>query len=446
MKTKNYQIIFLMTMVILHSLKLVSQTGTLTLTFTGDNNSQNVFLESVWVKNLNQSCDTTLYPPDLTLVIDTIMTGIVNSANSGNDFSISQNFPNPFTDQTTISIYLPEKDNIEIRVSNLLGQQLANYSGQLNSGNNTFKFFPGKESIYLMSVNYKRTTKAIRMLYSGNGSVQLCKLDYEGNGGSEVIKSAHFKNYFDFNPGDELLFVGYAALGESGILDSPAENKDYVFQFATNIPCPGLDSLFYDGRYYHTIQIFSQCWMKENLDAGTMIQGSQSPSDNGVIEKYCYANNSNNCSAKGGLYIWDEMMQYNTNQGSQGICPEGWHIPTDEEWKILEGVADSQYGIGHPIWNNANSFRGTDAGKNLKSTSGWSANGNGTDLYGFTALSGGYWWQNSFFENTNFGIYWTSTMSNQSLPWYRGLRMDMNSIARFTFEGVNGYSVRCLKD
>ncbi len=128
MKTKNYQISILMMMAILLSVKLFAQPGTLTLTFSGDNNGQLVTLESVWVKNLTQNCDTTLYPPDFTLVIDTILTGIANPLNSGSDFTVVQNYPNPFIDQTTVSIYLPEKDYIEISVSNLLGQQLANYS------------------------------------------------------------------------------------------------------------------------------------------------------------------------------------------------------------------------------------------------------------------------------------------------------------------------------
>ena len=78
MKTKIYQFLFLMMMALSLSFKLVSQTGTLSLTFTGDNNGQPVTLESVWVKNLTQNCDTTLYPPDFTLVIDTILTGIAN--------------------------------------------------------------------------------------------------------------------------------------------------------------------------------------------------------------------------------------------------------------------------------------------------------------------------------------------------------------------------------
>jgi uncharacterized protein (TIGR02145 family) len=428
------------------SLALTLTGQNIELTFTGDNNGQPVSLTSVVIKNLTQNCDTTIYPPDFILVIDTILTGISSNGISDNAFSISQNFPNPFTDQTAISLSLPEDNNVEISVSNLLGQQVSNYHAQLKRGRSDFIFFPGDDKVYLLSVIYNKEIRTIRMISAGRGTSAECHLKYQGTEGSETFKSVQLKSFFDYNPGDNLLFVGHTSGEESGILDSPKENQNYVFQFASNVPCPGLDSLFYDGKYYHTIQIFSQCWMKENMDAGIMIQGSQSPSNNGVIEKYCYSNNLNNCAAKGGLYIWEEMMQYTTDQGAQGICPEGWHIPTDEEWKILEAAADSQYGIGHPIWNNANSFRGLDAGKNLKSATGWSANGNGLDIYGFTAISGGYWWQNAFFENTNFGIYWTSTLNSQSLPWYRGFRMDMNNVARFTFDSINGYSVRCLKD
>jgi uncharacterized protein (TIGR02145 family) len=445
MKKTNCHIFFGIILLVI-SVKSYSQPGTISLSFSGDNNGQSVALESVWIKNITQNCDTTIYPPELTLLIDTIMTGFHKNSGFVKGFKLSQNYPNPFCDQTSIGLILPEGDQVSIFVTNLAGMKVTEYSGWLSSGLNTFIFVPGSENVYILTATFKNKTMSIRMLTSGSGYNSDCSLFVGSQDHQDSEKSSTVKSYFDFDPGDQLLFAGYASGEESGILDSPAENKDYVFQFATNIPCPGFDSLFYEGKYYHTIQIFSQCWMKENLDAGTMIPGNQSPSNNGVIEKYCYANNSNNCAAKGGLYIWEEMMQYSTNQGAQGICPSGWHLPTDEEWKILEGIADSQYEIGNTIWNNSNSFRGFDAGKNLKSTSGWSANGNGTDIYGFTAISGGYWWQNGFFENANFGIYWTSTLSNQSLPWYRGFRMDMNGVARFTFDGVNGYSVRCLKD
>jgi len=445
MKTKNYQIFFLMTTAIFISLKLYPQPGTIILSFSADNNGEPVTLESIWVKNLTQNCDTTLYPPDFTLLIDTILTGIANPANSGNDFSVSQNFPNPFTDQTTISIYLPEKENIEIRVTNLLGQLAAAYSGEADAGFNTFLFTAGNERTYLCSVKFKNEIKTIRMLSLSNKSIGKCKLNFQGCSGVESFKSTQNKNYFDFDPGDQLLFAGHTSTEESGILDSPATNKYYIFQFATNIPCPGLDSLFYDGRYYHTIQIYSQCWMKENLEAGTMVPGSQAQTNNGIIEKYCYANSLNNCITVGGLYLWDEMMQYNSTPGSQGICPVGWHAPTDEEWKVLEGATDSQYSIGHNIWNS-NTYRGFDAGKNLKSISGWYSNGNGIDLYGFGAVGAGYWWQNGFFEKTMDGFYGTSTMTDDLQPIIRAMNFNTDKVARSPVEEIVGYSVRCLKD
>ena len=83
-----------------------------------------------------------------------------------------------------------------------------------------------------------------------------------------------------------------------------------------------------------------------------MIHGTMEQSNNGIIEKYCYNNEPDSCTKYGGLYQWNEMMQYTTQQGAQGICPPGWHLPTDEEWKVLEGAVDSQYGIGDPEWDN----------------------------------------------------------------------------------------------
>ncbi len=447
MKTKNYQIIILMMMTICLSLKLFPQPGTLTLTFSGDNNGQPVTLESVWVKNLTQNCDTTLYPPDFTLVIDTIMTGITNHGNSGNDFTVSQNFPNPFIDQTTISIYLPEKDDVEIRVTNLLGQQVANYNYLLNGGHNTFKFSPGNERVYLMSVNYKKTTKTIRMLYSGNGNLPVCKLSYKGNEGGELNKSAQFNNYFDFNSGDQLLFVGYTSLVESGFLDSPVENQDYVFQFATNIPCIGGPIVVYEGQTYNTIQIFSQCWFKENLNVGVMIPSSQSQTNNDTIEKYCMSDNEYHCNNfAGGLYFWSEMMKYTNETGGQGICPEGWHIPDDLDWQILEGAVDSEYKIGNPEWENYD-WRGTDAGGNLKQTgtTNWiPPNTGATDAFGFTALPGGYFVQGGFWGPGYKVYFWSSDIVGK---FYRNIDCDQAMIKReIVVTSSLAISVRCVKD
>ncbi len=201
-----------------------------------------------------------------------------------------------------------------------------------------------------------------------------------------------------------------------------------------------------DGQTYNTVQIGTQCWLAENLNVGIMINGNNYQLDNDTIEKYCYNNDPANCSTYGGLYQWDEMMQYVTTQGVQGICPAGWRIASDDEWKILEGTVDSQFGVGNPEWNQYG-LRGFDAGLNLKTTSGWAYGGNGTDLYDFSILPAGYRDVDSYFYD--FGEYtyfWTSTEDSGMYAWSRLLYCDENGSVRVEFEEEAGFSVRCLHE
>lgn len=87
-----------------------------------------------------------------------------------------------------------------------------------------------------------------------------------------------------------------------------------------------------DEKSYATILIGTQCWMAENLNVGNRINGDIDQGDYGLPEKYCCDDLESNCDIYGGPYQWDEMMQYTTQQGSQGICFTGWHVPADAEW------------------------------------------------------------------------------------------------------------------
>ena len=211
-------------------------------------------------------------------------------------------------------------------------------------------------------------------------------------------------------------------------------------------PCPGIPTVTYEGQVYNTVLIGSQCWLKENLNVGTMINGSQNQTNNGAIEKYCYNNNTANCDIYGGLYQWNEMMGYSTTPGVQGICPPGWHSPTDEEWKQLEGEVDSQYGYPDPEWDGSG-WRGYDAGLNLKATSGWNSGGNGTDLYGFGALPGGSRSTGgSFYLLGDYGRWWSSSEGSGSSAWGRLLSYDSDGSGRYYSHQAYGRSVRCLQD
>ncbi len=204
--------------------------------------------------------------------------------------------------------------------------------------------------------------------------------------------------------------------------------------------------LTYLGQAYETVIIGDQCWMAENLNVGERIEGSTEQTDNGEFEKYCYNDIEDSCDIYGGLYQWDEVMRYTTNSGSQGMCPSGWHIPTDEEWKILEGSVDSLYAVGDPEWDGS-VWRGYDAGKQLKSNYGWYSGGNGVDGYGFTGLPAGYRNTNGWFVMMpQYAYFWTSDEFDDTYKYYRSLYYAKDDIGRSTHSKIRGFAVRCIKD
>jgi len=208
---------------------------------------------------------------------------------------------------------------------------------------------------------------------------------------------------------------------------------------------PFIDSR--DGQSYNTIQIGTQCWMAENLNIGSMILGSNDQSDNSSIEKYCYDDIPGNCGSYGGLYQWDEIMEYTTIPGIQGICPTDWHIPTDEEWCTLENEVDAGM-----VSCSQSGWRGLDAAGNLKETGTlhWiTPNTGATNSSGFTALPGGerYYFNSSFFELSEYAHFWSSneTAAN-SWAHVRILYFNSAQVLRSAEPQDNGYSVRCVRD
>ncbi|MCD4731040.1 MAG: hypothetical protein K8R74_10590, partial [Bacteroidales bacterium] len=201
-----------------------------------------------------------------------------------------------------------------------------------------------------------------------------------------------------------------------------------------------------DGQSYNTIQIGEQCWMAENLNIGEIITGWNPPTQNGIIEKYCYNDSEDSCNTYGGFYRWQEIMEWDTIPGMQGICPKGWYIPTDNDWKILEGSVDTQYPVGDPEWDLTN-YRGYDAGLKLKSTTGWNNDGNGTNIFGFDINAAGY--RNSEMQSNYFGdrsYFYTSTLESEYYPTYRFFWSGSNEIGRASSYWDIGLSVRCLKN
>ncbi len=422
--------------------KLPAQT--IEITFTGDNNGQAVALDSVLTRNHTQGAEVMIYPPDLKLIL--VITGMEESATEQNPvFSLTQNYPNPFNNQTSFQIQMYENAPVEISVSNILGQTILSHSQKLDRGNHSLTFKGGNQSSYFLTARCKGLSETIKMISNPSGSKQHPVLIYSGNSQSQQLKSVPLSGELPFEPGDEILMVGYADGQESGCAESPGYSHECKFQFATNIACPGAETVEYMGQTYNTIQVFGQCWFKENLNAGEMITSSNPQINNDTIEKYCMGDMTSYCDIVGGLYFWDEMMQYTTQNGGRGICPESWHVPTDLDWRILTGAADSEFPIGHFLWG-VNSWRGTDAGGNLKQTGTeyWvSPNTGATDQYGFTALPAGYFVQGDFW-GPGYKTFWWS--SDPDEMYYHHVDWEHATMKRSPGGDEAAFSVRCIKN
>ncbi|GAB4321436.1 MAG: hypothetical protein Kow00127_13920 [Bacteroidales bacterium] len=201
-----------------------------------------------------------------------------------------------------------------------------------------------------------------------------------------------------------------------------------------------------DGNSYPTVDINGQCWFAANLNYGSMIYISYSMANNGTPEKYCYNNSETYCDELGGLYQWNEMMNYNSTPSSQGLCPDGWHVPSDSEWYAMENFLDPS--INNP---NATGWRGVTAGAKLKqSGSGtpfnWPPGNNGTNESGFTALPGGYrTYTGSQTGNPTNAAFWTSSLQSGN-GVDRELYYTSGQVFRNPVYTSYGMAVRCVKD
>ncbi len=200
----------------------------------------------------------------------------------------------------------------------------------------------------------------------------------------------------------------------------------------TGQPCPGIATILYQGKTYHTVLIGQKCWFKENLNVGTRINGNTDMIPlNGKIEKYCYNDLESNCDIYGALYQWDEVVQANEVVGARGICPLGWHIPTYVDWNNLTNALG-----GFP-----------EAGNVMKFNTLWFNGGNGTNSSGFSGLPGGLrYYDGSFTHLGDFGYTWSSEAYSTPRAWDYILNYSNTNLVSDFEDKVLGFSARCVKD
>ena len=184
----------------------------------------------------------------------------------------------------------------------------------------------------------------------------------------------------------------------------------------------------------NSVCIGNRIWMNKNLNEGVMINSSVPQTNNNVIEKYCYDNDPLKCDTYGGLYQWDEMMQYTTTEGNQGICPAGYHPPVDAEWRSLTD------NLGYDMF--AWSKTGIDGSSGFSNLFGgyFSQGADGKTLFTDMSKSSFYWYSTEYTISSSIisdardiGVY----------AGYDGISVDIN---RGTMTKNYGLSVRCIKN
>ena len=187
-----------------------------------------------------------------------------------------------------------------------------------------------------------------------------------------------------------------------------------------------------DNQTYPTVDINGQCWMAADLNFGNGILSSQMQRDNCVNEKYCYSDNPVNCITYGALYQWDEVMRYTEDSDVQGMCPPGWHIPSEPEWNTLFSFYISNAYAGDALKSGGSS--------------------------GFNTVTSGIRFLNDIWKfpiNDTIlqsKLYWSSSMHGLQKAWAHG----MNEVVANTdytpsvsfYPGMrnNAFAVRCIRD
>ena len=210
----------------------------------------------------------------------------------------------------------------------------------------------------------------------------------------------------------------------------------FSFVLAFGQVCGGLTSINYNGHTYELVEIGSQCWFKENLQTTTYKDGTPivyPDTDNAAWKSntsgaYSWHDNDSitYASTYGALYNWYAV------DNSAGLCPTGWHLPSDAEWTNL---TDYLGGINV-------------AGGAMKDTTLWdSPNTGANNSSGFSAHANGYRTSNgSYVFVGQYGCWWSSTQNSTTYAWYRYLSNDDSLVVSWLGNKSIGYSVRCLKD
>ena len=209
------------------------------------------------------------------------------------------------------------------------------------------------------------------------------------------------------------------------------------------------DPVGYQGYDYATVLIGDQCWFAENLQSENYKNGDAIPAGlsntnwqtttsgavaiYGEVSSTCTENSPDGdaCDEAWSLNEYGRLYNWYAVDDARGLCPSGWHIPTDAEWTVMTDFLGGE----------------SVAGGQMKTTNGWHNDGNGTDSSGFSGLPGGYRYGSiGDFGSAGLYGYWWGSSPYLSSAWGRRLSYPGETVWRDVYSLRSGFSVRCIRE
>ncbi len=439
-----------------------------TLTFTGrDVNNQYLPLSRVVVNNLTRGWQETLTWPDTVLTMTA--TGVEDYSRC-KGLALSPNSPNPFDGITFANLQVTDPGDVEVVVTDITGRVVgADHCSILQPSNHQVSVTLSSAGIYFLTARQNGNTVTVKMVNRGNGGGNVVTLSGIVGTNNDLpvaqLKGApkgNSSNPFAF--GDEMEYVGYTM--QNGVeamsvhvTQAQSASQTVTLTFGDGLLCPGMPTVTdADGNVYNTVKIGDQCWMRENLRVTQFSDGTAIIADSTLSytePHYCdYSASGIPLSERGYLYNWSAAMHSAASSntvpsGVQGVCPLGWHLPSDAEWTQLSDYVSNQ--AAYTCGDVANNIA-----KALASTMWWGSYSgdcipadqtvNVNNSLCFGAVPAGNC-KEEFGHVGEQGSFWSSTEHTSGITAYVravGYR------TAYLFSGhINKdyyYSVRCLRD
>lgn len=436
------------------------------LTFTGhDTRSDDyVQLSYVVVTNVTQGwTDTLVYPDTVVVLTENDGTGIIENADN-NVFGLSQNNPNPFNGTTNVELNLTEVGKTRIEITDVTGRTVETLCvTALQPGIHKFHVNIADAGIYFLTARQNGKTSSVKMVNNGTGTKN--SIEYTGTIETNSYLYQQLKNgekghiYRPFAYGDQMEYVGYTYyLGVEFVSEVIRQALYFSEPLTLNFLLPFIcgTSVKYDidGNLYNTVQIGTQCWMKENLKTTRYANGTYIPRGTertyDIAYWYYPGDDEANKETGGLLYNWKAMMggspssSYNPS-GVQGICPNGWHLPSDAEWYQMTQYVSSQseYWCDSISSNIASALAAATGWENSDSTCNVGNNQSANNATDFNALPVGNFFGNYVGMGQSVS-YWTTTEANDYYAHYCALYYNRSDVLRTYTNKYGAFSVRCI--